>query len=47
MQYVLSQQGRWEYGYASALAWIYFAIVGAILGIVCMIVNKFVYYENE
>jgi ABC-type sugar transport system permease subunit len=47
MQYVLSQQGRWEYGYASALAWIYFAIVGAILGIVCLIVNKFVYYENE
>lgn len=47
MKYVLAQSSRWEYGYSAALAWIYFAIVGAILGIVCLIVNKFVYYENE
>ncbi len=47
MQYVLAQLHLWEYGYSAALAWIYFAIVGAVLGIVCFIVNRFVYYENE
>ncbi len=47
MQYVLDQLHLWEYGYSAALAWIYFAIVGAVLGIVCFVVNRFVYYENE
>lgn len=27
--------------------WIYFAIVGACLGIICVIINRFVYYEND
>ena len=47
MEYVLAKSRNWEYGYSASLAWIYFAIVGAILGLVCIIVNKFVYYENE
>lgn len=47
MEYVLSQSSRWEYGYSAALAWIYFAIVGACLGLICLIVNRFVYYEND
>ncbi len=47
MDYVLSKSRNWEYGYSASLAWIYFAIVGAILGLVCFIVNRFVYYENE
>ena len=47
MEYVLAQSRNWEYGYSAALAWIYFAIVGAVLGLVCFIVNRFVYYENE
>ena len=47
MEYVLKQSGNWEYGYAAALAWIYFAIVGACLGIICVIINRFVYYEND
>lgn len=47
MEYVLAQSARWEYGYSAALAWIYFAIVGACLGLICLIVNKFVYYEND
>lgn len=47
MKYVLAQSRQWEYGYSAALAWIYFAIVGAVLGLVCFIVNRFVYYENE
>lgn len=47
MKYVLKQSGNWEYGYAAALAWIYFAIVGACLGLICVIINRFVYYEND
>lgn len=47
MEYVLKQSGNWEYGYAAALAWIYFAIVGACLALICVIINRFVYYEND
>lgn len=47
MKYVLDQSRNWEYGYSAALAWIYFAIVGACLGIICVIINRFVYYEND
>lgn len=47
MEYVLAQSKNWEYGYSAALAWIYFAIVGACLGIICVIINRFVYYEND
>ena len=47
MKYVLKQSGNWEYGYAAALAWISFAIVGACLGLICVIINRFVYYEND
>lgn len=47
MNMVLRQSGLGEYGYSAAMAWIYFAIIGAILGIVVLIVNRFVYYENE
>ena len=47
MEYVLDQSRNWEYGYSAALAWIYFAIVGACLGLICVIINRFVYYEND
>lgn len=47
MEYVLAKSRNWEYGYSAALAWIYFAIVGACLGIICVIINRFVYYEND
>ena len=36
-----------NYGLASAMAWIYFVIVLAAVGIVAAVVNKFVYYEVE
>lgn len=47
MQYILTFQRSGEYGYSAAMAWIYFAIIGGILGIVVVIVNRFVFYENE
>lgn len=36
-----------NYGAASAMAWIYFAVILAIIGIIAAVANKFVYYENE
>lgn len=47
MQYVLSMQRFGEYGFSAAMAWIYFAVIGGILGIIVAIVNRFVFYENE
>ena len=47
MTLVLNQSKQWEHGYSAALAWAYFAIVGAILAIVLAIINRFVYYEVE
>lgn len=40
-------QMDWKYGEASAMAWIYFAIVMAAVGIITAVINKFVYYEVE
>ncbi len=47
MNLILKNSRLGDYGYSAAMAWIYFAIIGAILGIVVLIVNRFVYYENE
>ena len=47
MNLILKQSRLGDYGFSAAMAWIYFAIIGAILGIVVLIVNRFVYYENE
>lgn len=47
MELVLKASKSWEYGTSAALAWIYFAIIGACLAIITVIVNRFVFYENE
>lgn len=47
MECVLKASQNWEYGTSAALAWIYFAIIGACLAIITVIVNRFVFYENE
>lgn len=47
MQQVLSKAASWQHGYSAAMGWAYFAIVGTVLAIVVVIVNKFVYYEVE
>lgn len=44
---ILSLKSSWEFGLASAMAWIYFGIVLAAIGIITFIVNKFIYYEVE
>ena len=47
MLLVLTKSSSWEHGMMAAMAWSYFAIVGVVLGIVVIIVNKVVYYEVE
>jgi len=47
MNRILELKSQWDFGEASAMAWIYFAIVLAAIGIVTFIVNKFVYYEVD
>ena len=44
---ILAMKEEWKFGEASAMAWIYFMIVLAAIGLVTFIVNKFIYYEVE
>lgn len=47
MNRILTLQTDWQYGPASAMAWIYFAIVLVAVGIVTVIISKFIYYEVD
>lgn len=47
MMRVLEKQREWDYGYAAAMAWSYFAIVMIVVGIITVIINKFIFYEVE
>lgn len=44
---ILNMKEDWKFGEASAMAWIYFVIVLAAIGLITAIVNKFIYYEVE
>ena len=44
MQQVMNHIKVWDYGYSSAMAWAYFAIVAAILGIISAIISRFIFY---
>lgn len=47
MERILSMKSEVLYGEASAMAWIYFAIILVMIGIVYRIISKFIYYEND
>lgn len=47
MQQVMSYARSWDYGFSSAMAWAYFVIVAAILGIISAIVSKFIFYQVD
>ena len=47
MNRILEVQSDWKYGEAAAMAWSYFAIVMVAVGIITVIVNKFIYYEVD
>ena len=36
-----------QFGIASAMAWFYFAVIFAAIGILTLVVRRFIYYENE
>ena len=44
---VLDMQKDWQYGYAAAMAWVYFAIVLAAVGLITLIMNRYIYYEVD
>lgn len=47
MTQVMSYARAWEYGFSAAMAWAYFAIVAAILGIISAIVSRFIFYQVD
>jgi ABC-type sugar transport system permease subunit len=47
MTQVMSYIKTWDYGYSSAMAWAYFAIVAVVLGIISAIVSKFIFYQVD
>ncbi len=47
MGIVLSRQIDWDYARAAAMAWSYFAIVMAVVGVIVVIINKYLFYEVE
>ena len=47
MERILEMKSEWNFGEASAMAWIYFLIVLAAIGVVSAVVNKFIYYEVD
>jgi ABC-type sugar transport system permease subunit len=40
-------RSQFDFGEASAMAWIYYAVVIAAIGIVTALINRSIYYENE
>ncbi len=47
MNRIIDMKNQWAFGEASAMAWIYFLIVLAAIGLITAIVNKFIYYEVD
>lgn len=47
MQQVMSYARAWEYGFSAAMAWAYFAIVAAVLGIISAVVSRFIFYQVD
>lgn len=47
MNRIISMKNEMEFGTASAMAWIYFAIVLVVISAVAAVVRRFIYYENE
>lgn len=47
MARVLAKQLEWDYAYAAAMVWSYFAIVILALAVVIGILNRFIFYEVD
>ena len=46
MEHIREAMGRLDYGFGSAMAWVYFSIVAVTLGIVTLIISKRIYYYD-
>ncbi len=47
MKRILALRDDWQFGVISSMAWIYFGIILASIGIITFIANKFIYYEVD
>lgn len=47
MKRILALRDDWQFGVISSMAWLYFGIILAAIGIVAFIANKMIYYETE
>lgn len=47
MKRLTEARSQWMFGEASAMAWVYFAVILAAVGIVSAIMNRFIHYEVE
>jgi len=47
MNRIITMQSEWKYDVAAAMVWSYFLLVMLIVGIIFLIVNKYVYYEVD
>lgn len=47
MMRVVEKQLDWDFAYAASMAWSYFAIVMLFVGIIVLILNRFIFYEVE
>lgn len=47
MKRILALRDDWQFGNISAMAWLYFGIIIAAIGIVTYVTNKMIYYETE
>lgn len=47
MNRIIAVKNEWAFGEASAMAWIYFLIVLAAIGVIAFAVNKLIYYETD
>ena len=47
MARVLDKQLDWDYAYAAAMAWSYFALVMVMVGLVVLIINRYIFYEVD
>lgn len=47
LQYILTYSQKLEFSFASAMAWIYFAVVGVVVAVVYLVINKRIVYTVE
>ncbi len=47
MNRISAMRSQFDFGEASAMAWIYFVVVIIAIGLITAVMNRFIYYENN